>query len=336
MQRADLASSFPGTAAIVARYDLAGKLGGKPDIESDKLARDALQATPLAEPALAWLAFSPLAPSGANVRLARLVGRLGWRDSFVQRQLYNAALQRGAFNIAMMHVDAIMRLPDPNGDLADRLVAGANVAQIRAFMLPRVSSSSPWAKTWLLHHSAQLSDDALLQFATAQSESDGTLRRDFADQWSAVLVGANRPFVAFAIAARAPGGSTTLPMTLAWPEADLGPATPPFEWHLGEGYSIEAGVTRRLTAYQVTHSATSYRLFALPPGDYVLTSSDPATTVSDWRWEIGCGAHPQTVDLPLEQSNAFSVDEDCPLQWIALGARDDAEPLGALKIEQAQ
>lgn len=325
--RSDLAFGLPGYAESAARARL--PLAGSGQYSA--LALSALRATPLHEPALAWIALArgPV----PDDRMTTLAGRLGWRDGRIQRQLFNFAVQHGDYGQAMFHVDAILRLGGPAEDVEQRLVVGAQIDRFRAAMLPYFYGRAPWSEPWLVRNGAHLPDEALLQLAAAVTDGKGGFPRESAGALIGALVGANRPALAARLSDRIAGHTTTFPLVLSWPEPSAVTGFSPFDWHLGEGYAVETASGAGLVAHQPSPDGLTFRLLALDAGDYVVTVAAATDALEGWRWSIGCGSRPTAVVWKLEPSNTFSVVPDCPLQWLALRADLGSRPLKPLRIE---
>ena len=296
-----------------------------------ELAQAALRTSPLVEPAVAALANKLDARAGgAPARFLALAGRLGWRDAAVQRALYTAAVQSGDYPGAMVHADAAMRVWGSQKDLEDSLAIAANLPAFRTALLPYLQS--PWAQRWLVLSANVLSDEAVVELTqtVAARKTDDT--DDTAGQVMRGLVSGGRAAPALAIDAALGRTGQRFPMALDWPDQP-GNVGSPFAWELGKGYTVKRGVAKRLISNEADRSTVTYRVLALTPGDYAMDTGKGQETPDTWQWAMGCGAKPQTVSWTLESENEFSVDDDCPVQWIAVRGDLTSSPLETMTIQ---
>lgn len=332
----EIALRFPGAATVVARYWLPQLAGHQREQRFDALARAALMDSPLVEPALAWLASAPDQAATARSQYTDLAAQLGWRDPLIQASLYNQAVKSGNFGAAVRHADAIMRLAESDGAIAQSLALGANIPLYRDAVRARIREGAPWAARWLDVNGARLRDDALLDLAKAVAASPAGLSRSSENSLVANLIGAGRPAVAALIADNLAGRSAAFPRMIDWPDSAGGISDGPFDWHVGEGFIVDGGSDRVLRATQPSGASVAYRLLALPEGDYVLHARGSSTDRAGWQWAVGCGSSPTMVNWDLETDNEFSVGPNCGLQWLAVKADAGASPLSAMHVAPAE
>lgn len=324
--RADLALRLPYGADAVMR----GIAQGAGSAALHDVALAALHTSPLAAEALATLAQTP--DAARRAQLLALAGRLGWRDEAVQRNLYNAAIKAGDFAGAMSHADAILRIWGPQKDLEVSLNMAANVPAFRKALAPYLRNPSRWSRRWLVLSVSALSDEAIVELAKSVPTEADENAFETATQvmWGLVKQGRAVPALEIDLAIR--GRVQRLPMLLEWPDPSRNPESP-FAWQLGKGYAIASGLPKRLTSHGVERTSLTYRLLALEPGDYAMELGRGQQAPGTWQWAMGCGSEPVAGSWALEATNEFSVEADCPVQWIALRGDLTSAPLDTMTIQ---
>ncbi|WP_298174541.1 hypothetical protein [Novosphingobium sp.] len=331
VNRGDLAAYLPYGAIAVMRSELHGTGS---DAQSDGVLA-ALQTSPLIASALNALELRASAEKvpdqSRGARFLLLAGRLGWRDISVQRKLYNMAVSASDFGKAVEHADAIMRVAGSQEDLDNSLRVAANVAAFRTALLPYFRQQAPWTSRWLVLSVNALSDPAVVDLAQAiparaEENAFGTAAQVM---WALVAHGRFKPALEIDSAIRE--GGQTLPLRLEWPARPRNPDSP-FAWQLGKGYAMKQGRSNRLEAIDADRLGLTYRLLALPPGEYEMNVTQGQQTPGTWQWAMGCGIKPLAVAWLLETKNEFSVEDDCPVQWIALRGDLTSTPLDVMTI----
>jgi hypothetical protein len=337
-----LAMSQPGIARQLPYGDIAIMRSGRQDAAGGtqgEPARAALRTSALVAPALDVLEREEAAKSrpdeARRARLVVLAGRLGWRDNGVQRKLYDLAIRSGDFAKALLHANAITRVWGPQADLDNSLRVAAGLPAFRAAMLPYFREQAPWSGRWLALSMNALPDEALVDLAKVIPARTDDNAFGTAAQVIGGLVAQGRLGPALEIDSAALGDALTQPGVLEWPDRIRNPQSP-FAWKLGEGYAIQFGKSKRLVANGADRMGLTYRLLALQPGDYEMAVGKGQKNAGTWQWAMGCGIKPFAVAWLLEENNAFSVDEDCPVQWIALRGDLASTPLDAMTIRALQ
>lgn len=329
---ADLAAYLPYGSIAVMRSEAPDTGSGAQGHQ----ALAALQTSPLVAPALKALerrsAQQRPQDAAQRAQLVVLAGRLGWRDVSTQRELYDEAVRVGDFGKALNHADAIMRVSGPQQDLDNSLRAASSLPAFRKALLPYFHEQAPWSSRWLVVSTPSLSDQAVADLATSIPARTDANAFDTAARVMWILVTQGRITPALQIDNAIRRDARTLPETLKWPARSRKPDSP-FAWQLGKGYAIKPGRSDKLVANDADRMGLTYRLLALPPGDYQMSIAKGQQTPGTWQWAMGCGSQPLAVGWQLEASNTFSVEEDCPLQWIALRGDLTSTPLDAMTIQ---
>lgn len=319
--KASQAATLPGNNVLSGGAILA-------DMDEGEAARaaamGALGSTPLSARALAYLA------TNSDARLRAIAGKVGWRDEWTQRRLYNASLAAGDADAALRHADALLRQQFAREELYAQFLRGVHVPGFRAALVTTVANSPHWPREFLVQHGSDLADAALLELVAARTKAKGGLDRQLAAPLLTRLVSLGRLESATAIWKLVPGHADSAVNILAWPD-ELAAITPtPFDWNLPTGYSVARSNGARLVAGSVLSGKFVRKLMALPPGDYRLVAA-----ADGWLWGAGCADAAVVPSRRLTADSSFTVARDCPAVVLVLApAHGGMVVLDTLGIEQ--
>lgn len=334
-ERPGAAARFPAVLPTAARLSLNGasEIDGA---SAGSLAMRALQITTLLPAALSQVA-ADRAASGDGAASAALLGaaaRLGWRDEFTQRQLYNAALKQGRCGEAMLRAAALLRQGKASDALGQRLVDAAGVAPCRTALARLIAQGEPWTAGWLNQWGSELDDPALASFARA-GMSAGIGR----DTWAPViadLVARGRIAAAGGVWRAITPLARSGPGQVPWMEDDQTPLPTPFDWRFSGPVASEAlsGTLRPLDSADMFEAR---RLLDLPPGAYRLVAAGPVGADAGWDWGLACERSPVSrVGAMLTARQPLDIPRGCSAPWLYLTANTPplwkAEPLPLLRI----
>jgi hypothetical protein len=331
------AAMLPGNAPLLARVAL-GSLLVSGDVDmATTIARRAVHASPLAQPALVWLASAPASVSRPPANRAALLlaaDAQGWHDEYSQRILYNAAVKAGNCPEALTHAAALLRQDLTVEPLANSLVVAAQRPACQASLLHLVAAGEPWARRWLKLYGGNLDAAQLLPLLDSVKAGDAGVPRDIAAAVLAQLASRGNRSEALAVwgmIAGHDGGAAT--GTLHWPEAEALNDPTIFDWRLDDGYDVRGDLMVR--ARDSLGTGVIVRLLTLPQGSYVLR----AAPVGKWWWQMSCTEPTSVPVLTLDSANEFTIGQNCPQQWLSLAASApldaDISQLPPLRIDAA-
>jgi tetratricopeptide (TPR) repeat protein len=322
------------------------KAGGNLDA-ARSLAERALRANPLDARALSVLGLiaERVGDEAGADHLMRLSGARTWRDSITQAWLLRSDIQRGEFDQALTHIDALLRT---NSQFVEQttpvLVAFALDPRSFDALARLLAANPPWRARALVRLSARLPDQRLVQLYAAlkgsQHPPEAMELRPYLDR----LIKDGR----FAEAYQS--WRDTLPPQQRTKEfllynGDF--AAPidglPFNWILNPAQGVNIQVVaapdkdkRRALQLQFSGARvpplTVGQLMLLPPGEYRFTGNVRAQELRTQRgleWQISCAGAPSNIigrtDLVANSTpwTSFSVgftvpQQDCRSQRLML------------------
>jgi tetratricopeptide (TPR) repeat protein len=311
-------------------------------------ARIELRAQPLDGRAYRVLARVAAAQGDATTSARRLAQALHYapRDLQTRAMAVDAALARGASAEAVAHIDAMLRMEPPLGELLfPRLVSLADTRDGREALLTHLAAQPLWRAEFMPELVRQAPAVAGLEplmvalqarGGLGATESSAFLDRYIAERrwdegyrvWLRLLPAKRRSDLA-------------TPTDGDFESAVTGGA--PFEWRIASAAGVEAGIapnpegTGHGLRLAFTGSRQPYegvrQLLLLPPGrSYVLrwrSRLESLDTPRGLRWELRCTDESDRVllDSPPERGTRgwqnhelrFVVPAGCPAQWLRLG-----------------
>lgn len=313
-----------GNAALIGRSALPS-LSDKLDTSmSTAMSLRALRESTLVQPAVTWLAIDAARHHDASRQEALLgvASRLGWRDEFTQRHLYNAAVRANRPDLALTYASALLRQNIATAQLSARLFTAMRFPGFSTALAHQLALGAPWADRWVASFGGALADQTLLELFNARMKARSTPDHNLTATLTSDLVARDRFAIANSVWRLATRQPNTFPQVMEWPSGAMPLPLSPFEWHLPQGYETEDDAPDALLAMPTASSHFAYRLLALPAGKYVLRVNLAPVSLSAWRWGFGCGKRARGGFDRLRSRNEVSVPQDCPIQWISLVASD--------------
>lgn len=316
-----LATRLPDTDGAVAKARLL--TSGTDDPESLAMASRQIRRRPASGTSLVWMS-NRAANEGDDARaaaIAEAAGPLGWRDSQVQRLMYNRAFEAGNYAAALPHADALLRQGFAERELFDHFNSELINPPFAAALGALLAQRPDWSARYLTdaaEKAAPGSVAALLIDALRQGDPEpaqtGSVTR--------VLIGRE----AWTDAARILRAARHDPIP-GWIDETSGARSD--DWQFPQGLTVDAGADGkpllRPTGSPTMDAASA--IIALTPGAYTLVAGKAAELRAlGWSWNINClGA---ATRIERGAGDSFRIPSSCPLQRLSLRPRDrEAQPL---------
>lgn len=317
------AELLPRDAAILARRSIARI---DPDVEGDVALRARI-ADGFARSPLIPGAKSLLDPSDPRLSSE---GRWSWRQSNLQRRLFDQAIASRDWSSAVRHAEAVLRMVPGDAEMAETLLDAANERKGFAEALGNeLALAQPWADRFLQDYTARL-DSAMLRRiwrgrARNGSPIDGNLRSVMLE----TLVQKGRVSLAQSLAAV---GSLPTLLPAYWSAGD---GASPFDWKIGKGFDVIGnGQDQMLSRNRARSAENTVALLALRPGNYTLEPvSKPR---GEWQYAFSCNRDLPGMFADIAPSNTLSVPAGCDVQYLSirLPQRATSGTLPVLSIRQ--
>ncbi|RDC59701.1 hypothetical protein HME9302_00893 [Alteripontixanthobacter maritimus] len=320
LTRNSLAMDVPFANTLIAPRMLESERIVLPELQTRRMALEALEVSPLQQRAMLALAQQDMTEPATATALRARMAQTGWHDLRVQQQLFLKAASAERFDVAMVHAEAMLRRHDEARPWFSQQVRQYAANQrFLAAAEQRLNDPGKWSEGWLRAEYSALPARSLAEVFAARSAAGNPISRDTAVPIIAGLAEQGDIKTAAQLARLLnDGASDTRSLIAPWPSREAQQRPSPFDWRIPAGYAVlENAEARSLTRIPGNASRPVELTAALAPGTYDFRTDGAAMGV--WSYGFSCVSLPQP-SKPLNTAQTIVVPSNCPRQFFAVAA----------------
>ena len=289
---------------------------------ANQLALDAIAVYPFAGRALATQVDAKASASAVVRMIAQQMSHASRHDLGVQRKLYGATADTGAYDVALTHAEAMLRRHEESRPLlAEDFSKRVEDKRFASALATRLSEDASWVNGFLQESASSLPDSVLIAIAENRAKAGAPLSREILSPLLTTMIQDNRTAAAARIAGIG-SGTTSDSLLPAWPGFEAQERPTPFDWRVGVGYYVTGdGERARLEPTSADAERPVSVVLVLEPGDYQLSAQSAAI---GWRYGFSCDRVVEPRSRLLSRNILTVPDEGCDRQFLSIGTRFEA------------